>query len=415
GYTNNFTDCQIINNNSSNEGGGYYAYSKPTIMTRCTISGNTSVKNGAGILLNCSGMNPFTDCTITNNTISAGTSSYYGAGIDLQGSGDGIGVTLRHCTISSNQNLSNGGDGGGISIGYNWGSSIFVNILDSTISGNTTNDNGAGIRCVNGSGYLAIRNTTITNNSGNQGDGIWHSTGTIDMLNTIVYGNGNEDLRGNYRRIENCLYGTTAGFSVTTSVNNIIGQDPLLGPLDYNGGNTFTHLPASNSPAINAGTATTIVTLDDKYGQLVDCGSISGIVVGTNTDANGFLYASVVDAGGGSYRVNLYKDSARSQRVAYSATYTQYAGEQTLALSPDNSSGIGGSIKVNSTTPTVSNLRIYVRLYDQRGLGFPAKVGSATDIGSVEYDIPTYKVTYDGNGNTGGTPPNDTNRYQANA
>jgi len=43
------------------------------------------------------------------------------------------------------------------------------------------------------------------------------------------------------------------GGGFLTAIGDRINTDPRLGPLQDNGGPTFTHLPASNSPAIDGG------------------------------------------------------------------------------------------------------------------------------------------------------------------
>ena len=46
------------------------------------------------------------------------------------------------------------------------------------------------------------------------------------------------------------------GGGYLTATGDRINTDPKLGPLQNNGGPTFTHLPASNSPAIDRGDPT---------------------------------------------------------------------------------------------------------------------------------------------------------------
>jgi len=46
------------------------------------------------------------------------------------------------------------------------------------------------------------------------------------------------------------------GSGYLTVTGNRINTDPRLGPLQNNGGPTFTHVPASNSPAIDSGDPT---------------------------------------------------------------------------------------------------------------------------------------------------------------
>lgn len=50
------------------------------------------------------------------------------------------------------------------------------------------------------------------------------------------------------------LIQNTAGCPISgTTTGNLLNVDPHLGPLQDNGGPTFTHMPAADSPALNAG------------------------------------------------------------------------------------------------------------------------------------------------------------------
>ena len=89
--------------------------------------------------------------------------------------------------------------------------------------------------------------------------------------------------------------GTLAYSLVTTTTNcfitgpqggNIVGQDPLFGPLQYNGGPTQTHALLPGSPAIDAGApagctgaAGAPLTTDQRgfprpYGPACDIGAV---------------------------------------------------------------------------------------------------------------------------------------------
>jgi hypothetical protein len=61
--------------------------------------------------------------------------------------------------------------------------------------------------------------------------------------------------------------------------SDLPGVDPLLGPLQDNGGSTDTHLPMLGSPAIDAGDATTALPRDQRgvrrpQGPASDIGSV---------------------------------------------------------------------------------------------------------------------------------------------
>jgi hypothetical protein len=193
------------------------------------------------------------NCTVSNNT-AAGGDTYLecntGGGIKNM-----VGVTtLINTTVSDNTAR---GKGGGLHIACH-GTLVLVN---STISGNNTTDNGGGVY-INGVGEFT--NSTIANNSANNGGGVYvHGTrevglvrGLLNYTNTIIADN----------TISFVEYGTADCFlgdyaSVGTNSNNLVENggcdpahsgDPQLAPLDDNDGDTQTHAPSPDSPAVNA-------------------------------------------------------------------------------------------------------------------------------------------------------------------
>ncbi|MFN6051498.1 MAG: choice-of-anchor Q domain-containing protein, partial [Planctomycetia bacterium] len=137
--------------------------------------------------------------------------------------------------------------GGGV---YNAGSGI-LNIFNSTVSGNSAGQGGA---IANSGGTVIVTNSTVSGNSANQGGGI-ANTGTLNIANTII---ANSTSGGDY---------LSSGGTIGTNTNNLVEDgslpgtseitgDPLLGPLQNNGGPTFTQALLSGSPAIGAGSAT---------------------------------------------------------------------------------------------------------------------------------------------------------------
>jgi len=51
-----------------------------------------------------------------------------------------------------------------------------------------------------------------------------------------------------------------------TGMGDRINTDPMLGPLQDNGGSTFTHAPSTGSPAIDAGSSFGSATIGDQRG-----------------------------------------------------------------------------------------------------------------------------------------------------
>jgi hypothetical protein len=182
---------------------------------------------------------------ISSSTVSGNTTDQEGGGISNLGT-----LVFRDGTISGNQA---GSFGGGIDTS---GHSIVVN---STVSGNEAARDGGGIR---NTGSLRLTSATIADNRAPAGigGGIVNRLGTLDLTNTIVANNsastapdlGNEATLGaaHHNLIEN-----PAGHAIVSGRNgNIVGVDPRLGPLAANGGPTPTHALLAGSRAIDAGT-----------------------------------------------------------------------------------------------------------------------------------------------------------------
>ncbi len=201
--------------------------------------------------------------TISDSTVS-GNQGVTGGGIENGGSSSAATLAVTNSTISGNT-----GQGGGIS------NDSSATVMDSTISGNTgtgllnsgnltvTNSTVAGNTegGIGSTGTLTVTNCTIAKNSATTGaGGVDVSSGTAEILNTIVaenlQGSTASDIGGNVAIGYNDLIGTggAGGLSSAGGSGNIVGvADPLLGPLQNNGGPTFTMALLGGSPAINAG------------------------------------------------------------------------------------------------------------------------------------------------------------------
>jgi hypothetical protein len=108
-----------------------------------------------------------------------------------------------------------------------------VTVSNSTISGNSAIGNGGGIYNVRAGTYTGLELNSTVLNAGHSGENIFNDGGTV-----ISHGyNLSSDNGGGY----------------LMSIGDQINTDPLLGPLQDNGGPTFTHALLLGSPAINAG------------------------------------------------------------------------------------------------------------------------------------------------------------------
>ena len=169
----------------------------------------------------------------------------------------GSDVTINRLTISGGSK----GFGGGI---LNNGT---LTLTNATVSGNTAELAGGGI--FNG-GTLTVRNSTVSANTAGVDGGIHTEggVGTAKLTNTIVARNvatTDPDASGLFTSLGNNLIGNTSGSGSTDwSDSDLLNQDPLLGPLQNNGGPTNTHALLQGSPAIDRATNTGCPSTDQR-------------------------------------------------------------------------------------------------------------------------------------------------------
>lgn len=201
-----------------------------------TITGGSAPGDAGGGIYNYGGA-----LTVMNSTVSL-NSSVVGGGLYNEGYlAPGSTLTVINSTVSNNSTTSAGGGG----ILNNFGA---LTVINSTISSNVTPAYGGGI---NTAGTVTITNATITGNSAGTGGGIHNSGGTFILSHTIVAAqtSGGDCSGGGYSSGGfNLESGTDCGFTGTGDLQN---TDPKLGPLQNNGGQTFTHALLGGSPAIN--------------------------------------------------------------------------------------------------------------------------------------------------------------------
>ena len=244
----------IANGNSPSNGGGISITGGLTIAN-CAISGHTTGSSGGGIV--SSGTLSIVNSTISGNSATGG----FGGGIYSTGT-----AQITNSTISNNSvsELSLGiGSGGGI---LNGGGSLVV--TNSTISGNVAQFRGGGIQ--SNSGTLTSRNTIIALNTAPSGP---------DVFGTLTSDNFN-------------LIGNNSGVTITPAqLSDQIGTagspiNPLLGPLQNNGGPTLTRALLPGSPAVDKGHSSGLTTDQRGVGfpRTADYSSVTNATGGDGTD-----------------------------------------------------------------------------------------------------------------------------------
>ena len=228
------TNSTVSGNSASVFGGGILNSSTLTIANS-TVNGNTADRGGG--IYNRTG----NTLTLTDSTVSGNSAATAGGGIHILSGA----VTLTDSTVSGN---AVSGDGGGI---RNFGA---LTLTDSTVSGNTASGGGAGIRS---SGTLTLTNGTITGNVAEtrSGGGIRKPSGTVELISTIIADNTattGPDCSGLPTSRGYNLIGDDSSCGFAPVTGDLVNADPVLGPLQGNGGPTFTHALLPGSPAIDA-------------------------------------------------------------------------------------------------------------------------------------------------------------------
>ncbi|HQU91213.1 MAG TPA: choice-of-anchor Q domain-containing protein [Pyrinomonadaceae bacterium] len=284
GSTLDLTGMTITGNNAR-YGAGISSLHATLIVTDSNISGNTALTQGGGIR---SFANTFASdgSTEITNTVISGNRAYEGGGITVEGP-----VTVTNSTISGNVAFENGG-GIWADQGYSIGA-VWLRVTGTTFSGNSAAISGGGVHLSTGNPTLlperpasTLTNSTFTANSAGSGYGsalrvssqfaaVEVSSSTfagnpassvspstiystvpsgglpVVLRNTIVSGSGcSGPINNGGFNIDS---GTSCGFGTANS--SMSSTDPLLGPLQDNGGPTLTMAILPNSPAIDAGSA----------------------------------------------------------------------------------------------------------------------------------------------------------------
>jgi hypothetical protein len=273
------TDGNASGNYPDDRGAGIYNDHATLTLSNCTISGNSAAGIGGGTY-NDNAILTLNNCTIASN--SAG----FGSGIFNDGFAGSATLQIHNSTISSNAAINNGGGvyndgsqggnasltissstlsansaryGGGIlNDGFDSGSAVLT-ISNSTLNGNSADNSGGGVfnYGFTGSAALQLSNSTLSGNSaGSDGGAISNVFAAVQISNSILNaGAAGGNIFSDSGTITSLGYNLSSddGGGFLTGSGDQINTNPMLGPLQDNGGPTFTHELLSGSPAIDAG------------------------------------------------------------------------------------------------------------------------------------------------------------------
>ena len=206
-----------ITNGYSTSGGGIGNYGSLTLVNS-TLSGNSALWDGGGI---CNGGQA--RLTVSNCTLS-GNSAAYGSGIyNFSSESSFPNVQIVNSTLSGNSATGAGGDGCAI-----------------------CNQSG----CYSGSASVKIVSCTL---SGNVRGGIVNVSGCSVQIGNSILKTGalGINIYGSVTSLGHNLSSDAAGGWLTAPGDHI-NTDPMLGPLQDNGGGTPTNAPLYGSPALDA-------------------------------------------------------------------------------------------------------------------------------------------------------------------
>ncbi|HEV3410195.1 MAG TPA: choice-of-anchor Q domain-containing protein, partial [Chthoniobacterales bacterium] len=243
-------ECVLFGNRSSLEhytyGGGIYNWGGRMTIEQSTIAGNVS-KFGGGVASTRTGFGTavlvIRNSTISGNTAEGGS----GGGVYNAAAGsDSIAqMFLFNCTLSGNSATATGFFGGAGGALYNEASNLAraeVELGDCTIAHNNAPSTG-GIynQNLNATARVTLQNTLLQTSP--TGSNFTNSNGSIESLGNNLSSDGAGDASNT---------GTVPG-GFLNKPSDRRNTDAMLGPLQDNGGPTFTHALLTGSPAINTG------------------------------------------------------------------------------------------------------------------------------------------------------------------
>ena len=276
-----------IAENSATRGGGMSMWGSP-LLTNVKFANNAATLTGGGIYT-YHGSRP----SLTNVTFDHNAATHAGGGIYTD---EASYLTLRNVTFSHNS----AGMGAGL---Y---SSMGVNSLtNTTFHGNTASTTGGAI--YNGAyGTLLLTHVTVSGNTAALKGGIYDVSfeSSVMIHNSIVYGNAGGEIDG---AVDAAFSIVKGGYPGTGNLD----VDPLLAPLQDNGGSTQTMALGAGSPAIDAGEGLNCPGTDQRgvirpHGSACDIGAyeddrdpVTWIVTNTNNSGPGSLRRRMEEAAPG--------------------------------------------------------------------------------------------------------------------
>jgi predicted outer membrane repeat protein/parallel beta-helix repeat protein len=273
------SDPTLINltfiGNSALVGGGMGNYQSSPTLLKVTFNGNTADCGGG--MYNTNSSPSLTDVTFTANSVGNGI----GGGMCNE---NGSNPILTNVTFKMNMAAFGGGM---------WNGSSSPSLTNVTFSGNTAIEHGGAILNQAGSNPI-LRNVTLSGNvaynnqTGIISGGIFNSQSNPIIINSILWGNSGYQIDNQNSSAPVVTHSIVQGGYPGTGNLDV---DPLLGPLQDNGGFTQTMALGASSPAIDSGDDTNCPATDQRgvtrpQGAACDIGAYEYEPPYANVDVN---------------------------------------------------------------------------------------------------------------------------------
>jgi predicted outer membrane repeat protein len=230
-----------LRNNSAGaaNGGALYAESGSVTIDFGLLTGNSAANGGALY-------NDGSQLTLTNSMLGGNTASQQGGA--LAGSGT---VTVRTSTFAGNS--------ASLNAGAVWVENGNWSIENATFTSNSTGGQGGGL--ANESSSPSVNNSTFADNTADNGGASLANLGSgiLTFGNTILH---------HTTSVAECVGAVSPEANSVVSDDScgvgLIIADPLLGPLQDNGGPILTRALLPGSPALDQGDDLTCVSTDQR-------------------------------------------------------------------------------------------------------------------------------------------------------